>query len=178
MREKEVDTMDPKIKQRCEWAEGDPLMEHYHDTEWGFPAKDDNELFERLTLQIFQAGLSWKIILNRRKAFRKAFSNFNVKEVADYGPTEMERLLTDKNIIRNKLKIQSTIDNAKRILKLQKKYGSFQNFLEQLPNELSVLQNELKRTFKFIGPEIARMFVMSIGKIEVPHDHYCWRYKE
>lgn len=178
MRDKEADTMDSSIKQRCKWAEGDSLMEHYHDTEWGFPAKDDNELYERLILQIFQAGLSWKIILYRREAFQKAFSNFIVNKVSKYSSTEVERLLTDKNIIRNKLKIQSTIENAKRILKLQKEFGSFQKFLDQLPNELSILQKELKQVFKFVGPEIARMFVMNIGKIEVPHDQDCWRYKE
>lgn len=170
--------MGSKTRHLCGWAKGDPLMEQYHDTEWGFPAKDDNDLFERLTLQIFQAGLSWKLILHRRKAFRKAFSNFDVAKVAEYGAAEVERLLADKNIIRNKIKISSTVENAKRIRTLQEEFGSFQNYLDQIPNELSILQKELKQTFKFMGNEIARMFVMNIGKIKVPHDRTCWRHEE
>ena len=169
--------MCPKSKKRCAWAEEDPLMEQYHDYVWDCPAKDDNELFERLTMQIFQAGLSWKTILYRHDAFREAFSKFDITIVANYGAADVERLRTDKNIIRNKLKIESTIENAKRILKLKEEFGSFQNYLDQIPHDLPILQNELKKTFKFMGPEIARMFVMSISKIEVPHDQPCWRYK-
>ena len=169
--------MPSKPKIRCDWATGDPLMEQYHDTEWGFPAKDDQELFKRLTMQIFQAGLSWKTILHRQKAFLKAFSKFDIVTVAKYNEKDVERLREDKSIIRNKLKIESTIENAKRIQNLQNEFGSFQNYLDQLPNDLETLQKELKKTFKFMGPEIARMFVMSIGKIEVPHDPKCWRYE-
>ncbi len=170
--------MNNKAKSRCEWAEGDPLMEDYHDTEWGFPANNDNELLERLSLQVFQAGLSWKIILYRRKAFYSAFSKFEIAKVAKYGDTEVERLRTDKSIIRNKLKILATIENAKRILRLQKEFGSFQLYLDQIPNDLTSLQQELKKIFKFVGPEIARMFVMNLGIIEVPHDPTCWRFEK
>ena len=170
--------MSTKAKTSCDWAEGDPLMKVYHDTEWGFPAKDDNELFERLTLQVFQAGLSWKIILYRRKAFFTAFLKFEIAKVAKYGEKDVEHLRTDKSIIRNKLKIEATIENAKRILRLQKEFGSFQLYLDQIPNDLSTLQKELKKTFKFVGPEIARMFVMNLGIITVPHDRTCWRFVE
>ncbi len=170
--------MSTKAKTSCEWAEGDPLMKVYHDTDWGVPAKDDNELFERLSLQVFQAGLSWKIILYRRKAFFTAFSKFEITKVAKYGEKDVERLRTDKSIIRNKLKILATIENAKRILRLQKEFGSFQLYLDQIPNDLSTLQQELKKTFKFVGPEIARMFVMNLGIIEVPHDPKCWRFEK
>ena len=152
-------------------------MEQYHDHVWDCPANDDNELFERLTMQIVQAGLSWKTILLRHDAFREAFSNFDITTVANYGAADVERLHADKNIIRNKLKIESTIENVKRILALQDEFGSFQNYLDQLSSDLPVLQQELKKAFKLMEPEIARMFVMRIGKIKVPHDPHGWRYK-
>ncbi|MBS4027572.1 MAG: DNA-3-methyladenine glycosylase I [Ignavibacteriales bacterium] len=168
--------VDNKI--RCKWATGDPLMEEYHDFHWGVPPKNDNELFERMTQQIFQAGLSWKTIWHRHREFYKAFDKFSVKKVAEYDSKEKKRLLNDASIIRNKAKIEATLENAKRILAVKKEFGSFQKFLESIPNELSACQKEMKVRFKFMGPEITRMFVMNIGKIEDTHEKECWRYKK
>jgi DNA-3-methyladenine glycosylase I len=167
-----------ETKQRCKWTQQDPRMERYHDEVWGFPAKNDNELFERMTQQIFQAGLSWKTIWYREKAFQKAFDKFSIKKVAAYTAKDKTRLLNDATIIRNKAKIEATLENAKRILLLQKEFGSFQKFLDGIPDVLSACQKELKKRMKFMGPEITRMFVMNIGKIEDMHEEGCWRAKK
>lgn len=164
-------------KQRCKWTQEDPRMERYHDEVWGFPAKNDNELFERMTQQIFQAGLSWKTIWYREKAFKKSFDKFSVKKVAAYSEKDKARLLNDETIIRNKAKIEATLENAKRILLIQKECGSFQKFLDAIPNDLAQCQKEMKGRFKFMGPEITKMFVMNIGKIEDTHEEGCWREK-
>ncbi|MEK7264043.1 MAG: DNA-3-methyladenine glycosylase I [Bacteroidota bacterium] len=165
-------------RKRCKWTLEDPRMERYHDEVWGFPAKNDNELFERMTQQIFQAGLSWKTIWYREKAFKKAFDKFSIKKVAAYTEKDKQRLLSDATIIRNKAKIEATLENAKRILALQKEFGSFQKFLDGIPNDLLQCQKEMKGRFKFMGPEITRMFVMNIGKIEDTHEEGCWRAKK
>jgi len=165
-------------KLRCKWAGDDPMMQEYHDFYWGFPPKNDNELFERMTQQIFQAGLSWKIIWSRHKEFNKAFSKFSIQKVAAYDGKEKRRLLNEKSIIRNNAKINATLENAKRILEVKKEFGSFQKFLNTIPNELSACQKAMKEKFSFMGPEITRMFVMNIGKIQDSHEEQCWRYKK
>lgn len=160
----------------CDWCANDPLLTAYHDDEWGYPLKDDDALFELLTLEIFQAGLSWKTILNRRDGFRKAFDEFSVSKVAEYAEPDIERLVGDAGIIRNRLKIRATVTNAGIIKDLQKDHGSFQAWLDSMPaGDLENYQKVFRKTFKFCGPEITRMFVMAIGMVEVPHDSQCWR---
>jgi DNA-3-methyladenine glycosylase I len=160
---------------RCHWAQDDEMMQLYHDNFWGVSPRNDNELFERMTQQIFQAGLSWKIIWSKHKNFRNAFSKFSVQKVTNYDSNEIRRLLNDATIIRNKTKINATVENAKRILKLKREYGSFQKFLDTVPNELSACQKAMREHFVFMGPEITRMFVMNIGKIEDTHEKQCWK---
>ena len=164
-----------KLK-RCGWCGDDPLLEEYHDKEWGFPEGSDDLLFERMCLQIFQAGLTWKLILRRRPAFRKAFRGFQIAKVAALSDRDVERLLSDETIIRNRLKILAVIENAKRVLRIREEWGSFRAYLDSLPGGLKALQREFKKMFVFMGPEITRMFVMSINKVPPPHDKGCWRH--
>jgi DNA-3-methyladenine glycosylase I len=164
-------------KIKCGWCVGDPVLERYHDYEWGKPIKDDNRLFERMTLEIFQAGLSWKIILYKRDALRKAFDNFDIRKVAGYNGADIKRLLKDESIIRNRLKINSTVSNARSILKIQNDFGSFSKFLKNLDPLDKELVKIMKTQFTFMGPEIIRCFFMGIGKIPVKHEKNCWKYK-
>ena len=146
----------------------------YHDTIYGFPAKSDNELFGRLILEINQAGLSWNTILNKKESIKEAFSNFNIKEIANYNNNKIASLLKDKKIIRNKLKINAIIYNAKRILILQKEYGSFKNWLDS-NSTLNYYEwvNLFKKNFKFTGNEITKEFLISTGYIKGAHSHNC-----
>src|SRR4051812_47960472 len=114
---------------RCDWAQSDPLLQAYHDQEWGVPLHDDRKLFEFLILDGAQAGLSWRTILYRREGYRKAFHRFNAKRMAAMGPNDVARLLRDPGIIRNRLKIHSAIQNAKAYLTVQKELGSFDRYL-------------------------------------------------
>ncbi|MBM4165631.1 MAG: DNA-3-methyladenine glycosylase I [Ignavibacteria bacterium] len=164
-----------EIKKRCQWADDDEMLQLYHDNYWGVPPRNDNELFERMTQQIFQAGLSWKIIWSKHKNFHKAFSKFSVQKVANYDKKELKRLLNDATIVRNRTKINATLENAKRIIKLKKEFGSFRKFLNTIPNELLACQKAMKEHFVFMGPEITRMFVFNIGKIPFPHEKQCWK---
>lgn len=166
------------VRQRCKWSEGDPLLEAYHDFEWGVPPGSDDELFERMSMQIFQAGLSWKLILKKRKGIQKAFDGFKITEVAAYNDDKFRELLNNKEIIRNKQKIKSVMQNAKSVMEIQQEFGSFFAFINILPPKLSELQSEMRKRFKFMGPEITRMFVFNIGKIPPPHDSQCWRNKD
>ena len=109
-------------KKRCSWAVDDPLLIQYHDEEWGVPLESDDALFERMTLEVFQAGLNWRLILHKRASFRKAFKNFSIERVASYTERDVARLLNDKSIIRNRLKIESTIENARRLRKILEIY--------------------------------------------------------
>src|SRR3989344_3283111 len=118
-------------KKRCLWPGKDELMLHYHDNEWGVPLHDDKKLFEFLVLDAFQAGLSWQIVLKKRENFKKAFHNFNPKIIAKYKEKDFQRLINDAKIIRNKLKIQATITNAQKFLKIQKEFGSFDKYIWQ-----------------------------------------------
>jgi DNA-3-methyladenine glycosylase I len=155
------------------------LHKAYHDQFYGFPLHDDNELFCRLVLEINQAGLSWETILKKEQSFRKAYHNFNVKKVAAYTEADRARLLADAGIIRNRLKINAAIENAKTIMRLQKEYGSFQNWLEQHHPKAKVEWVKLfKQTFKFTGGEIVNEFLMSIGYLPGAHAANCGIYKK
>jgi DNA-3-methyladenine glycosylase I len=165
----------------CETVRGGELSkvhEHYHDHDYGFPLHDDNLLFERFVLEINQAGLSWTTILNKQENFRKAFDKFDIAVVAAYNEKEISRLLSDAGIIRNRLKINAAIENAKRLLVLQQEYGSFKTWLDKHhPLELLEWQKLFKKTFVFTGYEIVREFLLSTGYISGAHDEDCPVYK-
>lgn len=155
------------------------LHKNYHDNHYGFPIHDDNELFGRLILEINQAGLSWETILKKERSFRDAYSKFDVKKVAAYTETDRERLLADAGIIRNRLKIDAAIDNAKTILALQKEFGSFEKWLEHHhPKTKDQWVPLFKKTFRFTGGEIVSEFLMSIGYLRGAHSRDCAAYKE
>jgi len=169
----------------CEYIENLPcsdrkeLHKNYHDNHYGFPLHDDNELFCRLVLEINQAGLNWEIILKKEQAFRKAFENFDIGKVAAYNEKDKERLLSDAGIIRNRLKINAAIENAKVILMLQKEYGSFEKWLEHHhPLTLAEWVKMFKKTFTFTGGEIVNEFLMSIGYLPGTHERNCRVYKK
>ena len=149
----------------------------YHDYHYGFDINDDNELFERLVLEINQAGLSWTTILNKQQAFKKAYHQFNIKKVANYKEADIERLLNDAGIIRNKLKINAAIYNANIILGLQKEYCSFKNWLlHHHPLSKAEWVKLFKKHFKFTGGEIVGEFLMSIGMLPGAHSTECPTY--
>jgi DNA-3-methyladenine glycosylase I len=155
------------------------LHKAYHDKLYGFPMHDDNELFCRLVLEINQAGLSWEIILKKENTFRRAYHNFNIKKVAKYSEADRKRLLADAGIIRNRLKINAAIENAKAILQLQKEFGSFEKWLEHHhPKTKEEWIKVFKKTFKFTGGEIVNEFLMSIGYLPGAHTSDCKIYKE
>ena len=146
----------------------------YHDLHYGFPIDDDNELFCRLVLEINQAGLSWETILKKEAGFRKAYHNFNIKKVAAYKEADRKRLMEDTGIIRNRLKINAAIENAKTILNLQKEYGSFGKWLEgQFPKTKQEWVKLFKSTFRFTGGEIVNEFLTSIGFLPGAHVETC-----
>jgi DNA-3-methyladenine glycosylase I len=180
---------------RC-FGEGDPIMAAYHDEEWGIPVHDDRQLFETLILDCFQAGLSWRIILNKRKNFRHAFSGFNANKIARFAEGDIERLLSDSGIVRNRLKIEATINNAQAFLEIQRTHGSFEHFLwsftnfrtlrgpgalcwEEVPTsspESDAMSKALKEHgFKFVGTTICYAFMQAVGMVD---DHLvgCFRY--
>ena len=155
------------------------LHANYHDNHYGFAIHDDNELFGRLLLEINQAGLSWELMLKKEATFRKAYHNFNVKKVAGYTEKDRERLMTDPGIIRNRLKINAAIENAKTILQLQKEHGSFEKWLTiHHPLTKNEWIKVFKKTFKFTGGEIVNEFLMSIGYLPGAHDESCPVYKK
>ena len=146
----------------------------YHDTQYGFPLSDDNALFERLILEIFQAGLSWLTILKKAENFHRAFDGFDIARVATYADSERTRLLSDAGIVRNRLKIDATIENARRIQVLQRDYGSFCAWLDNqsAPNKDSWTKL-FKKTFVFTGGEIVNEFLLSTGYLAGAHDQDC-----
>jgi DNA-3-methyladenine glycosylase I len=151
----------------------------YHDQHYGFPIHDDNELFGRLIMEINQAGLSWETILKKEVTFRKAYHNFNLKKVAAYTDKDRKRLMADAGIIRNRLKIEAAIENAKTILKLQKEFGSFEKWLESHhPKTKDEWVKLFKKTFRFTGGEIVNEFLMSIGYLPGAHTANCPVYKK
>ena len=160
---------------RCTWAEGDPVMEKYHDEEWGFPVRTTRKHFEQLTLEIFQAGLSWRTILHKREAFRKEFMGFSPEKVARFTEKDIERILGNPGVVRNRKKIEATVENARRFLAIKKKHGSFNRYLASLPDDLPSLQKIFRAEFVFMGPKIAEAYLESVGRIPEPHDPRCWR---
>ena len=151
----------------------------YHDQHYGFPILDDNELFCRLVLEINQAGLSWTTILNKQTTFRKAYHNFNIKKVANYKEKDVQRLLNDAGIIRNKLKVFAAIYNANIILDLQKEHGSFKAWLDyHHPKTKQEWMALFKQHFKFTGGEIVNEFLMSTGYLIGAHKPNCHIYKK
>ncbi|MFZ4116095.1 MAG: DNA-3-methyladenine glycosylase I [Chthoniobacterales bacterium] len=151
----------------------------YHDTQYGFPLYDDNELFGRLILEINQAGLSWETILKKEAAFRKAYDHFDIKKIAAYGEADKTRLLGDAGIIRNRLKINAAIENAKVILQLQKEYGSFKHWLaSHHPKSKEAWVKLFRKTFRFTGGEIVGEFLMSIGFLPGAHTADCPIYEK
>jgi DNA-3-methyladenine glycosylase I len=185
------------MKERCNWCGSDPLYVAYHDHEWGVPLHDDQKLFELLTLEGAQAGLNWLTILRKRQGYRAAFDGFEIARVAGYSAQDIERLLADPGIIRNRLKIASTISNARGIMAIQREYGSFAAYLwrfvtgrpiqnswqslAEIPAstaESVLMSRELKkRGFNFVGPTICYAFMQATGMV---NDHLtgCYRYNE
>jgi len=181
---------------RCSWATT-PQMIAYHDTEWGVPQHDDRVLFEFLILEGAQAGLSWSTILAKRDAYRRAFSNFNPKSIARYDAAKLKQLMTNAGIVRNRLKISATIQNARAFLAVQKEFGSFDAYIWQFVNGKPIVnalsassqlqarteesdkmsRDLLKRGFKFVGPTICYAFMQAVGMV---NDHLvtCFRYAE
>lgn len=150
------------------------LHKQYHDHQYGFPIGDDDELFGRLLLEINQAGLSWTLMLRKQENFRKGYSNFSIDQVAAYGEEDIQRLLSDAGIIRNRLKINAVITNARRILELQKECGSFKNWLDaHHPLSKDAWIKLFKKNFRFVGGEIVGEFLMSTGYLEGAHDVDC-----
>ncbi len=146
----------------------------YHDRLYGFPVHDDDELFARLVLEINQAGLSWETILKKEISFRKAYSKFRVAKVAAFKAADRKRLMGDPGVIRNRLKIDAAVDNAKTILRLQKEFGSFEKWLEQEhPKSKEEWVKLFKKTFRFTGGEIVNEFLLSIGFLEGAHEKAC-----
>lgn len=187
--------MQPQLT-RC-WKTQNPLYIKYHDEEWGIPVHDDQKLFELLTLEGFQAGLTWELILNRRETLKKAFANFNPTTIANYTLTDVERILNTPNMIKNKAKIASVINNAEKFQQIQNEYGSFNKFIWQFvknkpidhalktmqdmpcqTNESQAMSRELKkRGFKFVGPIICYAYMQAIGMVN-DHLTFCFRYKQ
>jgi DNA-3-methyladenine glycosylase I len=158
----------------CRVAPGHPWHGPYHDREYGFPLRDDDALFERLILEINQAGLSWLTILKKRQAFSDAYDGFTIARVARYGARERRRLLADAGIIRNRLKIEAAIDNARRVQALQRSHGSFRRWLDaHHPRPKDEWVRLFKRTFRFTGGEITGEFLMSTGYLPGAHERGC-----
>jgi DNA-3-methyladenine glycosylase I len=182
---------------RCEWAAGnDELMRAYHDAEWGVPSHDDHHLFEMLTLEGAQAGLSWSTILRKREGYRRAFAGFDPQVVARFTKEDVERLLDDPGIVRNRLKVESTVNNAARVLEVQAELGSLDAYLwgfvdgapivnrwrtlSDLPAETDLskaISKDLKRRgFRFVGPTAIYAFMQTVGMVD-DHTTDCFRTK-
>lgn len=182
------------MTKRCGWPRSD-LSIAYHDHEWGTPVHDDNKLFEFLILEGAQAGLSWETILQKREGYRRAFSNFQPAKVAKYSDKHVERLMNDPSIVRNRLKINSAIENARAFLDVKKEFGSFDSYVWSFVNhrpvkrkrgqpvpvttaESDAMSKDLrKRGFKFVGSTICYSFMQAVGLVN-DHDHSCFRYRE
>jgi DNA-3-methyladenine glycosylase I len=167
------------VSSYCDIAPGHPVHGSYHDTEYGFPVTDEHALFERLAMEIMQAGLSWEIVLKKRKALNKAFHRFSVNKVAVYKAADVKRLLADEGIIRNRLKIAAIISNAQRIIELHNSHGGFAKWLEaHHPRSKPEWVKLFKQTFKFTGDEIVGEFLMSIGYLPGSHRVTCEAHKQ
>lgn len=158
----------------CTMAPSHPFHGPYHDGEYGFPAREDSVLFERLALEINQAGLSWLTVLKKRAAFAAAFAGYDIDRVAAFGPREVKRLLADAGIIRNRLKIEAVIENARRLQALRKEYGSFAAWLDaHHPRAKEEWVKLFRQTFRFTGGEIVGEFLMSLGYLPGAHVERC-----
>jgi len=180
---------------RCDWVPGaDPDYVAYHDEEWGVPSRDDRHLFEMLTLEGAQAGLSWSTILRKRDGYRKAFANFDAKQVARFTQKDVERLLQDPGIVRNRLKVESTVNNAQRVAELDESLSDYLwsfvggeplvntwRKLSELPAETAeskAMSKDLKkRGFRFVGPTVCYAFMQACGLVN-DHTVDCFRYRE
>ncbi|HEU0120719.1 MAG TPA: DNA-3-methyladenine glycosylase I [Bryobacteraceae bacterium] len=163
----------------CRVAIGDPLHGPYHDLEYGFPVDSDTALFERLVLEINQAGLSWATILRKRGGFREAYRGFDIDTVAAFGPADTARLLADASIIRNRLKIEAAISNARRLQEIRDKEGSFHAWLQSHhPLPKSEWVKVFKKTFRFTGGEIVGEFLLSTGYLPGAHHENCPVFQE
>lgn len=182
---------------RCAWANSTPLMTAYHDREWGVPVHTDRRLFEFLVLETVQAGLSWQVILNKRRNFRRALHNFDARRIARYTARDLRRLLADPGIIRNRAKIEATITNARRFMEAQEEFGSFDRYVWRFVNgeplrhgfrslaripattrESDAMSREMKvRGFRFVGSTICYAFMQAVGMV---NDHVvdCFRYNQ
>jgi DNA-3-methyladenine glycosylase I len=182
---------------RCSWVGDDPDMVAYHDTEWGVPVHDDQKLFEFMVLDAMQAGLSWRLVLRKRQNLAKALGNFNPRKVAKYGDRDLERLLANDGIIRNRQKLVASIANAQAVLKVQDDFGSLDAYLWQFvdgkpkvnawkhdsqlpaktPQAEAMSKSLISRGFKFVGPTICYAFMQAAGLV---NDHVtgCFRYSE
>ena len=186
------------MRQRCEWAPvGIPNYLAYHDEEWGLPSHDDVHLFEMLTLEGAQAGLSWSTILNKRQGYRRTFAGFDATKVARFTPAKVERLLQDPGIVRNRLKVESTVNNAARVLDVRREFGSLDAFLwsfvggrpkvnrwrsmSEIPSETHesrAMSKDLKRRgFRFVGPTVCYAFMQATGMVN-DHEVGCFRYRQ
>jgi DNA-3-methyladenine glycosylase I len=186
------------VTTRCDWVPtGDPLYVAYHDEEWGVPSHDDRHLFELLTLEGAQAGLSWATILHKREGYRAAFAGFDPAAVARFGKRDVDRLLGDPGIVRNRLKVESAVGNAQRVLEVQAESGSFDAYLwrfvdgapvqgrwraiAEIPAETAesrTMSKELKRRgFRFVGPTVCYAFMQAAGLVN-DHVTTCFRYGE
>jgi DNA-3-methyladenine glycosylase I len=181
---------------RCAWTSNDELLIAYHDHEWGVPVHDENRLFEFLILEGAQAGLSWLTILKKRENYRRAYDNFDINKVAGYKSSKVKQLLNDPGIVRNKLKINASIVNAKAVINIRKEFGSFNKYLwgfvdgKQVVNERKKLsdipshapvsdamsKDLKKRGFKFVGTTICYAFMQAVGMVN-DHEVSCFRYK-
>ncbi len=160
-------------------ADEQHLHKEYHDKQYGFPIEVDNELFCRLVLEINQAGLSWTTILKKQETFRAAYHNFDIKKVAAFKDADVQRLLNDAGIIRNRLKVNAAIENAKAIMAIQKEFGSFKNWLNHHhPTSREEWTKLFKKTFRFTGGEIVNEFLLSTGYLPGAHDPSCAVYKK
>ncbi|MEX2643318.1 MAG: DNA-3-methyladenine glycosylase I [Acetobacterales bacterium] len=158
----------------CTVAPGHPVHGPYHDSEYGFPTEDERALFERLCLEIFQAGLSWEIVLKKREGMNAAFDDFRVDTIAAYGDADRERLRQDARIIRNRLKIDAIIDNARRVQQLRESHGSFAAWIAvNHPRDKASWVKLFRDTFRFTGGEIVGEFLMSIGYLPGAHGEDC-----
>jgi DNA-3-methyladenine glycosylase I len=185
------------MKKRCKWAGSDPLYVKYHDREWGVPVHDDRLLFEFLILEGAQAGLSWITILRKRPNYRRAFDRFDPKKIARYTPAKIRRLLADPGIVRNRLKVESAVTNARAFLQVVRTFGSFDRYLwsfvggqpirhawksmKQLPARTAAsdaLSKDLKkRGFRFVGSTICYAFMQAVGMVN-DHEVGCFRYRQ
>ncbi len=162
-------------KTRCRWAATDPILASYHDAEWGEPPLTEAGWFERLTLEVFQAGLSWRTVLAKRDGFRRAFHDFEPKIVAAFTARDVTVVLRDPGIVRNRAKVLATIENARTVLTLADGYGSFASWVAAQPDGLEEQQRSYRQTFQFAGPQVVEAFLQSVGRVEPPHEPGCWR---